>query len=125
MASDELERAPMTDGKRGADVDKAEKPESRVRRPISFKIFGITGLLLVLMALVTLISTINLGRVDRQLSLLSDYYIPLDQTLSDLRYHYLLQSLLLERAREGKPSRSLEDVRKTVQAVAQELGNCE
>jgi adenylate cyclase len=126
MASDELERAPMTDGKRGADVDKAEKPESRVRRPISFKIFGITGLLLILMALVTLISSINLSRVDRQMTLLSDYYIPLDQILGDIRYHHLLQGLLLERALAANaPLTSLQQVRKTVQSSAGALGDCD
>ena len=99
--------------------------ENRVKHPIGFKIFGITSLLLILMALVTLISGINLGRVDRQMSLLSDYYIPLDQTVSDIRNHHLTQSLMLERALEGRPSHGLDEFRKTVQSVAKELGNCE
>lgn len=67
-----------------------------MRRPISLNIYGITGLLLMLMALVALISSINFSRVDRQTTLLSAYYIPLDQTLSDIRDHNLIQALLLE-----------------------------
>jgi adenylate cyclase len=125
MASDELERAPITEGKRQPGASKAVERESRVRHPISFKIFGITGLLLMLMALVTLISSINLSRVDRQMTLLSDYYIPLDQILGDIRYHHLLQGLLLERALAANaPLTSLQQVRKTVQSSAGALGDC-
>lgn len=116
----------MTNGKPQAGVDKTEEHESRVRHPISFKIFGITGLLLMLMALVTLISSINLNRVERQMALLSDYYIPLDQILGDIRYHHLLQGLLLERALAvNSQLTSLQQVRKTVQSSAGALGDCD
>ncbi len=99
---------------------------SRVRRPISFKIYGITGLLLILMALVTLISSINFERVDRQMSLLSNYYIPLDQILGDIRYHHLLQGMLLERALAINSGLALlPQARSMVQAAAGKLGDCE
>ncbi|HYP67530.1 MAG TPA: adenylate/guanylate cyclase domain-containing protein [Thiobacillaceae bacterium] len=116
---------PTSGGKRDTRADKAAERDSRVRRPISYKIFGITGLLLMLMALVTLISSINLNRVDRQMTLLSDYYIPVDQILGDIRYHHLLQGLLLERALAANaPLTSLQQIRRTVQSSAGELGDC-
>jgi class 3 adenylate cyclase len=100
--------------------------EKRVRHPISFKIFGITGLLLILMALVTLISSINFSRVDRQMLLLSDYYIPLDQTVGEIRYHHLIQGLLLERLLAANaPLDSLPQMRKRVDAAAGDLGDCD
>ncbi len=106
--------------------DKRLERENGVRRPIGHKIYGITGLLLLLMALVTLISSINLGRVDRQMSLLSDYYIPLDQILGDIRYHHLIQGLLLERSLNADSTlTSLPQARKTAQSAAAALGDCE
>ncbi|MGA7179867.1 MAG: adenylate/guanylate cyclase domain-containing protein [Thiobacillaceae bacterium] len=125
VESKQLERTLTTDNKRRADVDSSVERESRVRHPISFKIFGITGLLLMLMALVTLISSINFSRVERQMVLLSDYYIPLDQILGDIRYHHLLQGLLLERALAANSGlASLPQVRKIVQSSAGQLGDC-
>ncbi len=105
--------------------DKTVERLNRVRRPISFKIYGITGLLLLLMTLVTLISSINFARVDRQMVLLSDYYIPLDQTLGDIRQHHVLQSMQLERSLASDPTlASLPQARKTVQGAAGKLGAC-
>ncbi len=106
--------------------DRKMEAVARVRRPISFKIYGITGLLLMLMTLVTLISSINFARVDRQMELLSDYYIPLDQTLGDIRHHHLLQSMSLERALNADATLApLPAIRAIVQAAAAKLGNCE
>lgn len=100
--------------------------ESRVRHPISLKIFGITGLLLLLMALVTFISSINFSRVDRQMTLLSNYYIPLDQTIADISFHHLMQGLFLERLLAvNVPLDTLPDMRKKVEASAKELGDCD
>lgn len=127
MAGEDLQDATMTVGGGGrASMEKRKERENRVRHPISFKIFGITGLLLILMALVTLISSINFSRVDRQMTLLSDYYIPLDQTVGDIRYHHLIQGLLLERVLAvNAPLDSLPQMRKTVEAAAAELGDCD
>lgn len=98
----------------------------RVKRPISFKIFGITGLLLVLMATVTVISNLNMKRVNDQLSLLSDFYIPLDQFLGDIRVHSLLQSRSLERAMEAEGDfSSFDKVRRDIKDTAGRLGDCE
>jgi len=105
--------------------DKSVELKSQVRRPISFKIYGITGLLLVLMILVTLISSVNFARVDRQMVLLSDYYIPLDQILGDIRQHHVLQGMQLERSLSSDPTLvSLSRARKTVQEAAGKLGDC-
>ncbi len=105
--------------------DKSVERTDQVKRPISFKIYGITGLLLLLMTLVTLISSINFARVDRQMVLLSDSYIPLDQILGDIRQHHVLQGMQLERSLAADPTlASLPWARKTVQDAAGKLGDC-
>ena len=120
-----MEQASIKAAIRRIRGDKTAEPEKRVRHPISLKIYGITGLLLLLMALVTLISSINFSRVDRQMMLLSSYYIPLDQTLSDIRDHNLIQALLLERALVANSRLdTLPQARKIVLASAQEIGDC-
>lgn len=126
MALEDLRQVPPPGGHRRFFAGRRADRENWVRRPISFKIFGITGLLLILMALVTLISSVNFSRVDRQMTLLSDYYIPLDQTVGDIRYHNLLQGLLLERLLAVNATLdSLPQMRKKVEASAGELGDCE
>jgi len=69
----------------------------KVRRPIGAKIFGVTGVLLLMMAAVTYTSSTNLKQLNRQLGILSDYYIPLDQAIGDIRASHLTQLLLFER----------------------------
>ncbi|MGZ3240782.1 MAG: hypothetical protein ACXWJK_10615, partial [Burkholderiaceae bacterium] len=73
------------------------------RRPISFKIFGIAVGLLTLMVIVTLSSSIYLHRVGQQLTLLSDYYIELDQQMSDIRAQALREIIQIERVLHAKP----------------------
>jgi adenylate cyclase len=97
----------------------------RVQRPISFKIFGITLVLLVLMGIVSCSATSSMRRVNEQLSLLSDYYIPLDQLGSQVRTHNLQQILAFERIQEEKPAASFDEVSKTVASHAEELADCD
>ncbi|HEY8099252.1 MAG TPA: adenylate/guanylate cyclase domain-containing protein [Burkholderiaceae bacterium] len=73
------------------------------QRPISFKIFGIAVGLLTLMVIVTLSSSIYLHRVGQQLTLLSDYYIELDQQMSDIRAQTLREIIQIERVLHAKP----------------------
>lgn len=74
-----------------------------VRRPISFKIFGIAVGLLALMIVVTFSSSMQLRRMGEQLALLSDYYIELDQLVGDLRAQTLREVIQIERVLHHKP----------------------
>lgn len=74
-----------------------------VRRPISFKIFGIAVALLALMIIVTFSSSMTLRGVGKQLVLLSDYYIELDQLIGDLRAQTLREVIQIERVLHNKP----------------------
>lgn len=75
-----------------------------VRRPIGLKIFGISLLLLVMMIVVTILSSLSLRQVGHQITLLSDYYIVLDQIISDIRAYSLREATLVERVVYLKPS---------------------
>jgi adenylate cyclase len=94
-----------------------------VKRPISFKIFGIAVALLVLMITVTLLSSINLHKLGRQLHLLSDYYIQLDQLMGDLRAQTLREVIQIERVLHLKP-RDLAGNDAAAQALFKEAGDC-
>lgn len=76
------------------------------RRPISLKIFGIAVSLLLLMVIVTLSSSIYMHRLGQQLTLLSDYYIALDQQMSDIRIQTLREVIQMERALHAKPKQT-------------------
>lgn len=87
----------------------------RVRRPISLKIFGITLVLLVMMGLISYSATVSMHRVNQQLVLLSDHYIPLDQLEGQVRVHNLQQILAFERiVAEGPGTASFDDVSRLV-----------
>lgn len=71
-----------------------------VRRPIGLKIFAIAVSLLVLMIIVALSSSMNLKLVRQELVLLSDYYIPLEQMVGDVRAEILREVIQIERVVE-------------------------
>lgn len=98
-----------------------------VRRPISLKIFGITTALLVLMIVVTLSSSINLRRVGQELTLLSDFYIPLDQLLGDVRAQGLREVIQIERMLRDRPAGAAKTGGGQEEAAAlfKEAGDCE
>jgi adenylate cyclase len=73
-----------------------------VRRPISFKIFGIAVGLLMLMIVVTVSSSIYLQRMGRQMTLLADFYIAPDQMMSDIRAQSLREVIQIERVLHRK-----------------------
>ena len=68
-----------------------------MRRSISLKIFGIAVSLVALMAVVAALSTRNLSLVSRQVTAISDYYLPMQRELDEARVSNLLQVLALER----------------------------
>ncbi len=98
--------------------------EPVVRLPISFKIFGIAVALLLMMIIVTLYSSVNLSRLGRQLNLLSDYYIELDQLMGDMRARTLREVIQIERVLHHKPKITAGgDAEAAV--FFKEAGNCE
>ena len=98
---------------------------TRVRRPIGAKIFGITVLLLLLMAAVTYTSTRNLGQLSRQLDVLSAQDIPLDQMVGDVRAQYLSQVLWFERLLAQQPRTLDASPAQLAEPFAAKLGDCE
>jgi class 3 adenylate cyclase len=96
-----------------------------VRRPISVKIFGIAIALLLLMIVVTLLSSMNLRRVSQQLTLLSDFYIRLDQLMGDVRAQSLREVIHIERLLHLKPKLSVAAGNDEAAAHFKEAGDCE
>ncbi len=68
-----------------------------VQRPISIKIFSIALGLLLLMALVTMLSTRNLARVNDEVGALAEFYIPLSHQISQMEVDVRSQVIHLER----------------------------
>src|SRR6478752_2302253 len=99
-------------------------PWAAVQLPISHKIFGITAVLLVLMALVSYTATISMNRVNEQLTLLADYYTPLDQIESRVRTHDLQQILAFERALVEPAGMPFEEISRLAEAKRTQLGEC-
>ncbi len=98
--------------------------DEKVRHPIGAKILGITFFLLVLMGVVTYTSNTNLKKLNEELSILSGYYIPLDQALGDLRMNYTLQILSFERVIASRPTKGLEGARLEGEKLAQAMPSC-
>jgi adenylate cyclase len=82
----------------------------QVRHPIGAKIFSVTVILLLLMAAVTYMSTVNLHKLNQQLTILSDYYIPLDQTVADIHANHRSEVLFFERLLVQRPERPFEQL---------------
>lgn len=97
--------------------------QALVRRPISVKIFGIAVVLLVLMIVVTISSSLNLRRLGQQLNLLSDYFIELDQQMSDLRAQTLREVIQIERVLALKP-KEIEGQEAIIKDLSGKLGDC-
>lgn len=92
--------------------------QDKVRRPIGAKIFGITVLLLLLMASVTYTSTTKLEQLSVQLDILAAQDIPLDQAVGDIRSNHLSQILWFERLLALKPAQPFEELRAAAKPFA-------
>jgi len=96
----------------------------KVKRPIGVKILGIMFVIILLMGLITGISNYNLNKLNNELLILSEYYIPLDQMISDLRQSYLNQILSFERVLSSNSKKGLEAARQEGEKLAKEIGTC-
>lgn len=99
-------------------------PLKSVRWPISTKIFGVSVVLLVLMIVVTLLTSMNFRRVGEQLSLLSDYYIELDQLVGDVRIETLREVIQIERVLHARPKSTGAAGDAEAAAYFKEAGDC-
>ncbi|MBV8030139.1 MAG: HAMP domain-containing protein [Betaproteobacteria bacterium] len=96
-----------------------------MRRPISLKIFGIALGLLVMMACVTLVSSIQVRRLGDQLDFLASYFIQLDQIMGDVRANGLGEIILMERIFTNVPKMSLPAARAAADASVKDAGGCD
>jgi adenylate cyclase len=97
----------------------------KVRHPISLKISGIALGFLVLIMFVTLASNWHLGQVNRELAILSKSYIPIDQTMSDVRSHHLAQTLFFERFMASDSKLDFAAISAQAAKFFSDLPNCE
>ena len=68
-----------------------------MRSPISLKIFGVAAALLLLMLAVTWLSVLNFRQLNREVSALSDHYLPLEQQLASVEILIRQQMVHMER----------------------------
>lgn len=101
------------------------EPAAIVRRPISWKIFGIAATLLLLMIFVTLLSSLNLRRVGQQLDFLAGFYIELDQSMGDVRAFTLRELLMIERVLDSRPDLPFAEARAIAAMGVGETADCE
>lgn len=97
----------------------------KVRHPISLKISSIALGFLMLMMFVTLASNWHLSQVNRELGNLSTSYIPIDQTLSDVRAHHLAQILFFERYMASDSKLDFAAISAGAAKIITGLPNCE
>ena len=95
-----------------------------IRFPIWAKITGIVSILLVLMAVVTYSTSMQLAHLKDELSILSQYDIPLDGMVNDLRYYNLTQVLTFERVIHIKFSAQRDPAEQAGDAAGKALGAC-
>src|SRR5579871_914220 len=95
-----------------------------IRFPIWAKITGIVSILLVLMAAVTYSTSRQLAHLKDELSILSQYDIPLEEKVNDLRYYNLVQVLTFERIIHIKFSAQRDPAEQAGDAAGKALGAC-
>ena len=106
-------------------MDLPEPAARAVRRPISWKIFGIAATLLVMMIVVTLFSSLSLRRVGQQLEFLSSFYITLDQAMGDVRTFTLRELVMIERLLDNRPDLPFAEARKLAATGVSDAADCE
>jgi len=95
-----------------------------IRYPIWAKITGIVSILLVLMAVVTYSTSVQLAHLKDELTILSQYDIPLEEKVNDLRYYNLTQVLTFERLIHIKFSAQRDPAEQAGDAAGKTLGAC-
>lgn len=101
-----------------------EQGRKEIIWPIGLKIFGIAASLLLLMASVTYITTRNLDKLNTHLNLLTNYFIPLDQTIGDVQFTLSLQRLSYERMLTKGIPKTFDEAKKDADKLIREAGGC-
>ena len=95
-----------------------------IRFPIWAKITGIVCILLVLMAVVTYSTSRQLAQLKDELVILSQYDIPLDEKVNDIRYYNLVQVLTFERIIHIKMTPQRDAAEQAGDTAGKALGAC-
>ncbi|HEU5399676.1 MAG TPA: adenylate/guanylate cyclase domain-containing protein, partial [Gammaproteobacteria bacterium] len=95
-----------------------------IRYPIWAKITGIVSILLVLMAVVTYSTSVQLAHLKDELAILSQYDIPLNEQVNDLRYYNLVQVLTFERIIHIKFTAQRDAAEQAGDTLGKTLGAC-
>jgi adenylate cyclase len=95
-----------------------------MKKSIGSKIFAIAIVLVLMMAAATSISSYYLNRVNNEIRLVSDYYIPLDQTMGEVRVYGLFEMIQFDRLTKLKPKSLYEDSPQLALQIIKENGGC-
>lgn len=95
-----------------------------MKKSIGSKIFAIAIVLVLMMAAATFISTYHLNRVNNQIQLVSTYYLPLDQSMGEVRVYGLYEQIQFDRLTNLKPKSLYEDSPDLARQTIKENGGC-
>jgi adenylate cyclase len=96
----------------------------KINWPIGLKIFSIAASLLFLMASVTYLTTRNLEKLNGHLNILTNYFIPLDQTIGDIQLTQMSQRMQHERMLLSGLPRSFASAQIDAKQLITEAGGC-
>jgi len=95
-----------------------------MKKTIGSKIFTIAIGLVLLMAAGTFISSYYLNRVNNQGKLVSSYYLPLDQSMSEVRVYGLFEMIQFDRLTNLKPKSLYDDSPEVARQFIKENKGC-
>jgi adenylate cyclase len=95
-----------------------------MKKSIGSKIFAIAIGLVLFMAAGTFISSYYLNRVNKEVRLVSSYYIPLDQHMGEVRVYGLYEMIQFDRFTDMKPKKLFEDTPGQAKQFIKDIGGC-
>ncbi len=95
-----------------------------MKKSIGSKIFTIAIGLVLLMAAGTFISSYYLNRVNKEVRLVSGYYIPMDQQMGEVRVYGLYEMIQFDRFTDMKPKKLFEDTPALAKQFLKNIGGC-
>lgn len=95
-----------------------------MKKTIGSKIFSIAIGLVLVMAAGTFISSYYLNRVNKEIRLVSHYYVPLDQYMSEVRAYGLYEMIQFDRFTDMKPKSLFEEAPAQARQFVKDIGGC-
>lgn len=95
-----------------------------MKKSIGSKIFTIAIGLVLLMAAGTFISSYYLNRVNKEVRLVSGYYLPLDQHMGEVRVYELYEMIQFDRFTDMKPKKLFDDTPALAKQFLSDIGGC-